>query len=187
VRQAVGDGGSGARRPWLRGAAAGALGGAALAALIAVPLARRAAPAGGGGDGDGTAREIVTAHLRSLQADHLLDVASSDRHTVKPWFQGRLDFTVTPTDLAAQGFVLAGGRVDYVAGVPTAAIVYRKQLHVMNVLCWPAAAAPPVRDASLRGFSIAAFSRGDVSCAVVADAATAEVQRLRDLLRAAPP
>ena len=141
---------------------------------------------------DEAGEEIVDAHVRSLQADHLTDVASSDQHTVKPWFQGRIDFAVPARDFSAQGFVLAGGRLEMISAHPAAALVYRRRQHVLNLFVSPAtpgsSGSPgstnePRRDFSLRGYRVSTWTQEGLSYRLVSDVAPSESDELISLLR----
>jgi anti-sigma factor RsiW len=131
--------------------------------------------------------EIVAAHVRSLQAEHLVDVASSDRHRVKPWFAGKLDFSPNVPDLAEHGFTLVGGRLDYFDGRPAAALVYRRREHTINVFLQPShdRVGSTRRTFERDGFRILHASLDGMECWLVSDVSAADLEELLRLLVAA--
>ena len=134
------------------------------------------------------ANAIVAAHVRSLQADHLDDVLSTDRHTVKPWFAGKLDFSPPVPDLSADGFELVGGRLDYLRRAPVAAVIYRKHGHIINVLSSPTGreleGLPHIEQ--LRGYSVRSWHQGGLDVAAVSDIDPTELAKLEQAYSAAP-
>ena len=121
--------------------------------------------------------EIVSAHLRSLQAGHLTDVVSTDQHTVKPWFNGRLDVAPPVIDLTAQGFTLIGGRLDYVDARPVGAVVYRRRQHVINLFVAQTASMEhrAARTDTLQGFNVRRWSERGLNFWAVSDLARDEL------------
>src|SRR5258708_8993685 len=133
--------------------------------------------------------EMVSAHLRSLQAGHLTDVISTDQHTVKPWFNGKLDVAPPVVDLTSQGFTLIGGRLDYVDARPTGAIVYRRRAHVINLFVAQTASTErrPARIDAIQGFNIRSWSDRGLNYWAVSDIAADELAEFGEKFEASMP
>lgn len=131
------------------------------------------------------AQEVVECHIRSLMAAHLTDVISTDKHTVKPWYAGRLSFSPPVEDFASRGYPLVGGRLDYVDGHQAAALVYRFRKHTINAFVWPASGAPPSAETvtRLRGYNVVQWSDSEMTWAVVSDLNGEDLERFAGLLR----
>ena len=133
------------------------------------------------------ASDVVSAHLRSLQAGHLTDVETSDQHTVKPWFNGKLDVAPPVIDLTAQGFTLIGGRLDYINGQPVASIVYRRRKHVINLfVAQPlGTAVRSAKDETVQGFNIRHWSESGLDLWAVSDIDAGELDEFGQKFTAA--
>lgn len=123
--------------------------------------------------------ELLASHVRSMLANHLVDVETSDQHTVKPWFNGKIDFSPPVVDLTAAGFPLIGGRVDYIDGRVVAALVYRRHGHVINLFVWPGekvAQSETMHD----GYNLFEWSGGGLVFWAVSDVASPDLAAFRD-------
>ncbi|HVI82927.1 MAG TPA: anti-sigma factor [Chthoniobacterales bacterium] len=162
--------------PWLI-FATGAVCAIAVAGLILLQTIRTSR-------GNAIVDEVVSNHVRSLLATHLVDVASSDQHTVKPWFDGKVDFAPEVRDLSAAGFPLVGGRLDYLGGKTVAALVYYRNKHPINVFIMPAIKSrdTAVSASTLRGYHILAWTHDEMYYWAVSDLNQTELRQLIDLL-----
>ncbi len=168
------------RRTWLRNWAAAA----AAIALIATTswlVTRRL----GGGDDRRLASEVASAHVRSLMADHLWDIKSTDQHTVKPWFEGKLDFAPDVQDFKSESFPLEGARLDYLAGRPVAALVYKYQKHYINLFIWPAAGQWDQAEvgASHQGYILLHWIHAGMNYWAVSDTSDDTLRRFSSIVR----
>jgi anti-sigma factor RsiW len=119
---------------------------------------------------DRTLHDVVSNHIRSLMVSHLADVASTDQHTVKPWFNGKLDFSPQVQDFAADGFPLIGGRIDVVNDQPVAALVYRRNKHYINLFVWPSTTvSAPEAAASQRGYNVIHWTESGMNYWAISD------------------
>jgi anti-sigma factor RsiW len=158
----------GQRRSWMQWnvVAAGILLLIGTSATVGILLFRK-----GASTEDRLAEWVVASHVRALQVDHLADVASTDQHTVKPWFRGKLDFSPQVPNLSEQGYALSGGRLDYLVDRPVAALVYHHRLHVINLFTWPAVDQndKAVKGQSRQGFHIRHWQRSEMTYWAISD------------------
>lgn len=158
---------------WWRWVASFGLGAACAAAISLAILLPATTP--------GIAEQVIASHIRALQPGHLEDVASTDRHTVKPWFDGRIDFAPPVKDLAAERFPLKGGRLDYVAGRPVAALVYQRDKHLIDLFVWPSVGGDAgIATAERQGYNVVHWRAGGMAFWAVSDL---ELGQLREFAR----
>jgi anti-sigma factor RsiW len=134
---------------------------------------------------DALSAEVLASHVRSLMPGHLTDVASSDQHTVKPWFDGKLDFSPPVVDFAGRGFPLLGGRVDYVGGRSVAALVYGRRRHIISVFVWPVARGSSAGSGTMtrQGYHLLHWTAGEYGYWVASDLGLTEIGDFATLLQ----
>jgi anti-sigma factor RsiW len=147
--------------PWLATAASFVV----VSLAVAGMMYRRAAA------DEALTQAVIEGHVRSLMAEHLTDVESSDRHTVKPWFAGKIDFSPAVVDLASEGFPLVGGRLDYID------LIYKRREHAINVFIWPGASgsASHTTRSDPRGYHVTSWTNAGITVWVVSDLALEEL------------
>ena len=158
--------------PWRWLSVAAPVAAAAVLVLALVPLLR------GPSADELLAREVIASHVRSLMANHLADVPSSDEHTVKPWFNGKLDFSPPVKNLAEQGFPLIGGRLDYIGNRPVAGLVYQRHKHFINLFVWPLEVKSDIGPKSLsrQGYNLFHWVNAGMTYWAVSDLEKGELQ-----------
>ena len=164
-----------ARWPWIAVAAG---------VLLAIALAGRLPTGRAPASETLIAQEVLDSHLRALMPGHLTDVESTDRHTVKPWFNGKLDFSPPVEDFAAQGFPLTGGRMDSISGRTVAALVYKRNQHPINLYVWPSSAprsAPAA--ATMQGYNLLHWTEAGFAWWMVSDLNAEELRQLAERVR----
>jgi len=159
----------------------------AVAAMLAVVAVGAWQLSAARAERDTVARDVLASHVRSLLGEHLTDVASTDQHTVKPWFNGRLDFSPPVSDFAGAAFTLLGGRIDYVAGRPVAALVYGRRRHFINVYLWPADRGATGGPSALtrQGYHLRHWTTPGFVYWIASDLGTTELDEFAGLLKGA--
>ncbi len=167
------------RSLWSWTSVAGSLAAAALVVFVFLPYF------GPPSEEELLTREVISGHVRSLMGDHLTDVASSDRHTVRPWFNGKLNFSPPVEDLASLGYPLAGGRLDYLSDRVVAALIYRRDSHMINVFVWPSSdtKSTAVKTTAHRGYNVLYWTNSGLNFWVVSDLEHDQLEKLAELLK----
>ena len=155
--------------------------GLSMASVAAISLAL-ALQLGGPSPDDRLDAEIMSSHINSLMAEHLTDVASTDQHTVKPWFNGKLDYSPPVADHRDQGFALVGGRLDYIGHRPVSTLVYRHNKHIINVYIWPDAHSAKTQTVSRDGYNFIKTYKSGMVFWVASDLNMQELQTFTNLL-----
>jgi len=138
-------------------------------------------PISNGSPSDRLTSELIDAHVRSLLPGHLMDVVSSDRHTVKPWFAGKTDLAPAVLDLSDQGFPLLGGRLDYIDGHSVAALAYGRRLHTINLFVWRSGQDERSNGSfAVRGYNLVHWTKGGLSYWAVSDVALSDLEAFRE-------
>lgn len=171
-------------RRWMPrwGLAGAGLGGALAGAVLTLLVAGQRGP-----DDSSVMESVINSHIRSLMADHLTDVATSDQHTVKPWLSARLPVSPPVPELAAEGFPLVGGRMDFIDGHPAAAVVYRHQKHVINLFAWASPGKPDqgFHTETRQGFNTLTWRHGGMTFFAVSDVEADQLAAFARLVAAA--
>ncbi len=132
----------------------------------------------GGADSNPVVAEAISSHIRSLQAQHLMDVVSTDQHTVKPWFEGKLDFSPRVKDLGSEGFPLVGGRLDAIDGRSVAALIYKRHLHVINLYQWPAdSTATAQSEVQRHGYTVIRWTAEGMRYVAISDVSAGDLKQ----------
>jgi anti-sigma factor RsiW len=136
------------------------------------------------GQNNQLALDVQAAHVRSMQANHLMDIISTDQHTVKPWFDGKLDFSPPVVDLSTQGYPLIGGRLDYLDGRQVAALVYMRNKHIINLFIWPTTAKPDgLHSSTDNGYRLVHWNQSEMTYWAVSDLNMAELNTFITLVQ----